>query len=277
MTPVSRIGSGGDPHSIRGGSGAISDIGDFREPEETPIKFGSFSLGDVFEREISKLGRFAFRKRNSSGEAAAKFVEDFVRLQRDTNERLNQAEGAVGVQLEKETNIGVQNVNVHLKQAETAGPTEPKYPYDTCINHLFSHSWSDPVGYWVWVKKGAALEAADLGLGFPARSEEIQRFGHKSRRVVRVRVSNIDERSFAEVVAMNTGRGRGQMQRGGAVLRPGGRGGPGRSGDDRGYDEFERESWNKDWNSQEGDRERPYNYNANSSGFQGVQRREAKV
>jgi hypothetical protein len=51
MTPVSRIRSGGDPHSIRGGSGAISDIGDFREPEETPIKFGSFSLGDVFERE----------------------------------------------------------------------------------------------------------------------------------------------------------------------------------------------------------------------------------
>jgi hypothetical protein len=274
MTPATKIRSGGDPYSTPGGSGAISDIGDFREPEETPIKFGSFSLGDVFEREISKLGRFVFRNRNSSGEAAAKFVEDFVRLQRDTSERLNQAEGAIGVQLEKETNIGVQNANVHLKQAETAGPSEPKYPYDTCISQLFSHSWSDPVGYWVWVKKGTVLEAADLGLGFPARSEEIQRFGHRSRRVVRVRASNIDERSFAEVVAMNPGRGRGQMQRGGAAPRPSGRGGPGRSGDDRGYNDFERESWNKDWSSQEGDRERPYNYNANSSGFQGGYREE---
>jgi hypothetical protein len=140
------------------------------------------------------------------------------------NVRLNQAEGSVGVQLEKVTNVGVQNANVHLKRAESAGPSEPKYPYGTCINHMFSHSWSDPVGYWVWVRKGAALEAADLGLGFPARSEEIQRFGHRSRRVVRVRASNIDERSFAEVVAMNPGRGRGQMQRGGAALRPGGRG-----------------------------------------------------
>jgi hypothetical protein len=32
--------------------------------EISPIKFRSFSLGDVFEREINKLGRFAFRGKN---------------------------------------------------------------------------------------------------------------------------------------------------------------------------------------------------------------------
>jgi hypothetical protein len=121
----------------------------------------------------------------------------------------------------------------------------------------------------VWVRKGAALEAADLGLGFPARREEIQNFGYKSRRVLRVTSRNTDERSFAEVVAMNPGRGRGQMQRGGAAPRPGGRGGPERSGEERGYEDFERESWNKEWSSQEADKERPYDFNASNSGFQG--------
>jgi hypothetical protein len=226
MTPATKIRIGGDPFSAPGGTGVNSSIGDFRASEGTPIKFGSFSLGDVFEREISKLGRFAFHKRNSSGEAAAKFVDEFVRLQQDTRERLNQAGGSIGVQFEKEANIGGQNVNVHHNQAETANPTKPKYPYDTCISHLFSHSWSDRVDCWVWVRKGAALEAADLGLGFPAKREEIQKFGYKSRRVVSVRASSTDERSFAKVVAMNPGCGRGQMQRGGAAPRPGGRGGP---------------------------------------------------
>jgi hypothetical protein len=64
------------------------------------------------------------------------------------------------------------------------------------------------------------------------------------------------------------------MQRGGTAPRPGGRGGPGRSGEDRGYEDFERESWNKEWSSQEGDRERPYNLNVNNSGFQGGYREE---
>jgi hypothetical protein len=81
MTPASKTRWGGDPYSTPGGSGAIRVSDDPREPEETPIKFGSFSLGDVFEGEISKLGRFAFRRRNSSGEAAAKFVENFVSTQ----------------------------------------------------------------------------------------------------------------------------------------------------------------------------------------------------
>jgi hypothetical protein len=217
-------------------------MGDLEDSDGTPIKFGSFSLGDVFEREITKLGRFAFRKKKSSGAAAERFVEDFVRLQRETRERLEQAEVWDGVQLEKEVNSRVQNAKLQCKQAETsAGPSKPRYPYGTCISDIFSHSWSDPVGRWVWVKRGAALEAADLGLGFPARRDEIQRFGHRSRRVVRSRVSSTDNRSFAEVVAMNPGRGRGQMYRGGAASRPGGRGGQGRSGEERGFDDSEKE------------------------------------
>jgi hypothetical protein len=46
----------------------------------SPIKFGSFSLGDVFEREINKFGRFAFRGKKSTGEASKRFVDEFVKL-----------------------------------------------------------------------------------------------------------------------------------------------------------------------------------------------------
>jgi hypothetical protein len=35
-----------------------------------------------------------------------------------------------------------------------------------------------------------------------------------------------------------------------------------------GYEDFERESWNREWNSQEAERERPYNFNNNNSTFQ---------
>jgi hypothetical protein len=47
-----------------------------------PIKFGSFSLGDVFDSEIKKLGRFAFRERKSTGDAVAKFVENLLAYSR---------------------------------------------------------------------------------------------------------------------------------------------------------------------------------------------------
>jgi hypothetical protein len=59
------------------------------------------------------------------------------------------------------------------------------------------------------------------------------------------------------------------MKRGGMVPRLGGRGGPGRPGEERGYEDFERESWNGEWNSQETERERPYDFNNSSSTFQG--------
>lgn len=68
------------------------------------------------------------------------------------------------------------------------------------------------------------LEAAKLGLGYPARKDEIHKFGYKSRRVVRVASRTTDERSFAEVAAMDRRRDRGQMKRGGMAPRLGGRG-----------------------------------------------------
>jgi hypothetical protein len=118
------------------------------------------------------------------------------------------------------------------------------------------------------VRRGAALEAAKLGLGYPARKDEIHKFGYKSRRVVRVASRTTDERSFAEVAVMDPRRGQGQMKRGGMAPRLGGRGGPGRPSEDRGYEDFERESWNREWNSQEAEIERPYDFNNNSSTFQ---------
>jgi hypothetical protein len=115
------------------------------------------------------------------------------------------------------------------------------------------------------VRKGTTLEVAELGLGYPARKDEIRKFRYKSRRVVRVAFMTTDERSFAEVAAMDPGRGRGQLKRGGMAPRMGGRGGPGRPGENWGYEEFERESWNREWNSQEVEKERPYGFNNNSS------------
>jgi hypothetical protein len=47
------------------------------------LKFGTFSLGDVFEQEIRRLSEFAFRGKHTKGEASKRFVEDFVRNQQD--------------------------------------------------------------------------------------------------------------------------------------------------------------------------------------------------
>jgi hypothetical protein len=47
--------------------------------------------------------------------------------------------------------------------------------------------------------------AAERGLGFPARREEIQRVGWQSKRVTRVASKRVDGRSFAAVAAMNSG------------------------------------------------------------------------
>jgi hypothetical protein len=56
MTPVTKNRSGGVPCSAPKGLGADSAMGGLEASDATPIKFGSFSLGDVFEREITKLG-----------------------------------------------------------------------------------------------------------------------------------------------------------------------------------------------------------------------------
>ncbi|RLN32915.1 putative retroelement [Panicum miliaceum] len=73
-------------------------------------------------------------------------------------------------------------------------------------------------GEWLWVPKGAALQTVERGLGFPARKSEIQRFGRKSRKIVRATSRRVDSRSFASVVNEQMDRkrinfeGRGDMR-----------------------------------------------------------------
>lgn len=76
--------------------------------------------------------------------------------------------------------------------------------------------------------KGGALVAAENGLGFPSRREEIQRFDGSSKRVIRVASKTVDERSFAEVAVMNSGRSFNQGKQSGMASRLGNRVGPGR-------------------------------------------------
>jgi hypothetical protein len=108
MTPMTRIHVGGDPCSAPvKGTGKESSMGDLGEAVTgAPIRFGSFSLGNVFQREIKKLGRFAFQEKHSMGDAVAKFVDEFIRLQHETNENLKQAGESGGLQFEKEENSG---------------------------------------------------------------------------------------------------------------------------------------------------------------------------
>lgn len=47
--------------------------------------------------------------------------------------------------------------------------------------------------------KGKALVAADLGLGYLAKREEIARFGTRARKIIKIKHRGIDQRSFAEV------------------------------------------------------------------------------
>jgi hypothetical protein len=58
LTPVARIRVGRDPSSApEREAGKDSPMGDFRDDcEGEPIKFGSFSLGDVFDRETKNWG-----------------------------------------------------------------------------------------------------------------------------------------------------------------------------------------------------------------------------
>jgi hypothetical protein len=81
----------------------------------------------------------------------------------------------------------------------------PTYPFGTCVEDLFSHSWTDRVGSWFWFPKGSVLAAAEKGLGFPATKHEIQRFGEGCRRVVRINPKTVDNRSFVEVAVMDRG------------------------------------------------------------------------
>jgi hypothetical protein len=165
------------------------------QEENSMIKFESFSLGDAFEREIRKLGEFAFRGKHSKGEASRRFVEEFVKEKqsRCVDEERGETQG-----FEEGKNANYKGENEKMQECiwpSPESPSKPKFPYGTCIEHLYSHSWSNPGGFWIWVKKGEALAAADLGLGFPAR-REVRRFGSGSRRVTRTTPKKVDGWSF---------------------------------------------------------------------------------
>jgi hypothetical protein len=65
------------------------------------------------------------------GEAAAKFVEEFVRLQHETSENLDRAEDFAGLKVEMEGNLGCQNGKVACNRADPVSPSKPRFPYGT--------------------------------------------------------------------------------------------------------------------------------------------------
>ncbi|RLM75223.1 hypothetical protein C2845_PM15G04920 [Panicum miliaceum] len=172
----SRRPSGGSPLGWRGsGEGDTPSGGGWRseprdrlvstEMEDREIRFGSFSLGDVFNREIKRHGRFPFRGKQTSAETSHRFVDLFIRTPLEGQARVSPEVGAGKTQ---------SNANCIWAERES-GPRKPNFPFGSCIDDLFSHSWSDTRGTWLWVPRGAALTAVEKGLGFPAKREEIQR------------------------------------------------------------------------------------------------------
>jgi hypothetical protein len=210
-------------------------------------------LGDVFDREIRNLGEFAFCGKHTKGESSRRFVEEFIKDRHNLGGEGRRSEDQ-GLGFEKIDNS--EGDCAKNQEPTPTSPVRPKYPFGTCLDHIYSHSWSNTVGVWLWVRKGEALTAADLGLGYPARREEIRRFGSFSRRVTRVEAKQTDGRSFAEVAAMDAGRGRGPMKRGGMGTRSGDRAGPGRFNEERGPESFEGTIWNRESNFQDLDRDR---------------------
>jgi hypothetical protein len=201
--------------------------------EISAIQFGSFSLGDVFESEIQKFGRFAFRGKHSKGESSKRFVDEFVKIHEKCRDELEAEHLRGGGSGKTNFSRGVDEKSSCSSWARPESPVGPKYPYGTCMSHLVSHSWLDPVGSWLWVPRGGGLAAAELGLGFPARREEIQKFGWNSRRVVRVASKRVDDRTFAEVAAMDPGKGAGPRRQGGLATHQGDRGGLARSSEEQ--------------------------------------------
>ncbi|KAL5224400.1 hypothetical protein ABZP36_011039 [Zizania latifolia] len=94
---------------------------------------------------------------------------------------------------------------------------KPSSPYPPRVPNLadtFNHSWEPAVKRWIWVPRGAQLSAAVLGLGLPAREEEIRRFGSAARRIRRSIPRLVNSRSFAEVLRdsqMDQGRTDGRL------------------------------------------------------------------
>ena len=58
----------------------------------------------------------------------------------------------------------------------------PVHPFGSCVEDLFNHSYSKPAQVqWLWAPKSRILDAVEVG--FPARREEILRFGHSTRHI----------------------------------------------------------------------------------------------
>ncbi|KAG8076805.1 hypothetical protein GUJ93_ZPchr0006g44185 [Zizania palustris] len=64
---------------------------------------------------------------------------------------------------------------------------------------VFAHAWNDDASRWFWVPRGATLSASTLG--FPARSDEVRRFGASATKIRRSNPRFVDSRSFSQVVA----------------------------------------------------------------------------
>lgn len=102
------------------------------------VVFCSFSLGDVFEREIQKHGRFAFRGKNTSADSSRRFVENFVRAPMKDRE------------VEDDSMPAHQNLGGTLDLGRShSGPIQPMYSFGTCMDDLYNHSWRDKVGSWL--------------------------------------------------------------------------------------------------------------------------------
>jgi hypothetical protein len=103
-------------------------------------------VGRCVEREIRKLGEFAFRGKHSKGEASRRFVEEFVKEKqsRCVDEEREETQG-----FEEGKNANYKGGNEKMQECiwpSPESPLKPKYPHGTCIEHLYSHSWSNPGG-----------------------------------------------------------------------------------------------------------------------------------
>lgn len=118
-------------------------------------------------------------------------------MNRDKNEIVNTKVSNTRNWAEEKTTkyIAGPEANRDVK-AKVKGPAQKAFAFGTCLEHLYNHSWSCKTNRWVWVTKGNALVAADLGFGYPARREEIARFRGAAGRIYRVKSGGIDKRSF---------------------------------------------------------------------------------
>lgn len=100
--------------------------------------------------------------------------------------------------------MGSSRAGEDFKQA---GPGElwPKHcsavrpsNFGSSLEDLINHLRSQEREIWVWIPKGKQI--SESSLGFPARREEVRRFGWRARKIYKIHHKFVDSRSFAEVV-----------------------------------------------------------------------------